>query len=120
MRAIAEAVLAVLQNDGFQKLTVLQGQTQSFSFTVGGGQQFISVVTGWPGSDVVATLVAPSGRRFTRQFGDHLRNTGPHSRCSSLRTWTPPRSRRRCVPARVRLRPAKAQSRTSTETADST
>ena len=75
--AMAEAVLAVLQNDGFQKLTVLQGQTQSFSFTVGGGKQFISVVTGWPGSDVVATLVAPSGRRFTRQSGDHLRNTGP-------------------------------------------
>lgn len=74
--AIAEAVLATLSNDGFQRLTVLQGQTKSFSFVIGSGKQFVSVVSGWPGSDVVLTLVSPSGRRYTRQSGDHFRETG--------------------------------------------
>ncbi len=75
--AMADAVLAVLQNDGFQRLQVLPNQTRSFSFVIGSGKQFVSVVTGWPGSDVITTLVSPSGRRYTRQSTDHFRNTGP-------------------------------------------
>jgi lysophospholipase L1-like esterase len=65
-QAMADAVVATLNAGGFQKFTVLPQKTVTYSFTVGVGRQFVSLVTGWPGSDVSLTLVSPSGRRIDR------------------------------------------------------
>jgi lysophospholipase L1-like esterase len=65
-KAIADAVLAKLADDGFQHFTVLPQQKVTYSFIVGSPKQFISLVTGWPGSDVSLSLVSPSGRRIDR------------------------------------------------------
>jgi lysophospholipase L1-like esterase len=65
-QAIADAVLAKLADDGFQRFTVLPQKKVTYSFVVGSPKQFISLVTGWPGSDVSLSLVAPSGRRIDR------------------------------------------------------
>jgi lysophospholipase L1-like esterase len=65
-KAIADAVLAKLADDGFQRFTVLPQKKVTYSFVVGSPKQFISLVTGWPGSDVSLNLVSPSGRRIDR------------------------------------------------------
>jgi hypothetical protein len=45
-QAIAEAVLAKLADDGFQRFTVLPQKKVTYSFVVGSPKQFISLVTG--------------------------------------------------------------------------
>ena len=76
-KAIADAVLAKLADDGFQRFTVLPQKKVTYSFVVGSPKQFISLVTGWPGSDVSLNLVSPSGRRIDRSThaSDVIRET---------------------------------------------
>lgn len=76
---MARAVRAVLDDDGFTRFSVRPEQTVTHSFEVGPGSPFISVVTGWPGSDVPLTLVSPSGTVYDRQFdgSGQRRVTGP-------------------------------------------
>lgn len=64
--SIAESVKAVLAADGFTRFTVKPQQKVTYSIMVGGPRQFLSVVTGWPGSDVSLTLRSPSGRIIDR------------------------------------------------------
>lgn len=64
--AIADAVVNRLDATGFESMAILPGQTLSYGLTVDGPREFISVVTGWPGSDVSLTLTSPSGRVIDR------------------------------------------------------
>ncbi len=93
--AIADSVLATLDTDGFERFTIKPAETVSFSLVVGGPQEFISIVTGWPGSDVSTTLTSPSGRVIDRSTtaGDVRRITGPtHEKVEvddpEIGTWT--------------------------------
>ncbi|NMM31812.1 MAG: SGNH/GDSL hydrolase family protein [Cellulomonas sp.] len=90
-QAIADAVLATLDVGGFQKFTVLPQQKVTYSFVVGSGKQFISLVTGWPGSDVSLTLVSPSGRQIGRntQAPDVSRVTGATTEHVEIMTPAP-------------------------------
>lgn len=76
---IAEAVVEALDDDGFQRFTVLPQKTVTYSFEVGPTSPFLSLSTGWPGSDVVLTLRSPSGKTHTRgeASADSERDTGP-------------------------------------------
>jgi lysophospholipase L1-like esterase len=65
-KALAAAVTKTLDDAQFQKFSVKPAQTVTYSFTVGSGKQFLSVSTGWPGSDVPLTLLSPSGTRYAR------------------------------------------------------
>lgn len=65
-KAISEVVLTELEDSGFEAFTVLPQQMITYSFVVGSPKEFISLVTGWPGSDVSLSLVSPSGQRFER------------------------------------------------------
>jgi lysophospholipase L1-like esterase len=80
-QAMADSVLATLDAGGFQTFTVLPQQRVTYSFVVGSGKQFISLVSGWPGSDVSLTVVSPSGRRIDRttMASDVSRVTGATS-----------------------------------------
>jgi len=77
--AIAESVKAALADDGFTRFVIRPGQKVTYSIVVGGPRQFLSVVTGWPGSDVALTLRAPSGRMIDRAGSaqDVTRDIGP-------------------------------------------
>ncbi len=80
--AMAAAVTKALDDADFQTFTVKPQQTVTYSLTVGSGQQFLSVSTGWPGSDVPLTLVSPSGTRYARGADGSgaaaaTRSTGP-------------------------------------------
>lgn len=51
---------------GGSQLSVQQGQTSFLSIVVAAGQALLNVITHWPGSDVVTSLVSPSGQEFDR------------------------------------------------------
>lgn len=65
-RAMADEVLEQLENDGYQHFLVQQNQTYDSNVFVDIGTALLSLVTSWPGSDVVMTLTSPSGRVITR------------------------------------------------------
>ncbi|WP_346027393.1 GDSL-type esterase/lipase family protein [Arthrobacter parietis] len=94
-QAISEAVLTELDDSGFETFEVLPQQTVTYSFVVDSPKEFISLVTGWPGSDVSLTLISPSGQRFDRSTdpAGATRETGPtheHVEVSAPETgeWT--------------------------------
>jgi lysophospholipase L1-like esterase len=64
--AIADAILAAIPADERPGVQVLPGQTQQFTFLVDAFKALLSIVSEWPGSDVVMTLISPSGTRYTR------------------------------------------------------
>lgn len=78
-QAISEAVAERLEDTGFESFTVRPQETVTYSFVVGSEKEFISLVTGWPGSDVSLSLISPSGQRYDRstQAPDTTRETGP-------------------------------------------
>jgi len=51
---------------GGSHMNVQQGQTTFFTKLVSAGQVLLNVITHWPGSDIVTTLVSPSGQEFDR------------------------------------------------------
>jgi PKD repeat protein/lysophospholipase L1-like esterase len=51
---------------GGSHMNVQQGQTNILTTLVSAGQALLNVITHWPGSDVVTTLVSPSGQEFDR------------------------------------------------------
>lgn len=93
--AMADSVLAALDTDGFERFTITPAETIAFSLVVGGPREFVSIVTGWPGSDVSTTLRSPSGRVIDRSTaaGDVRRITAPtHEKVEvddpEVGTWT--------------------------------
>lgn len=67
--AMADAVAEYLNShQNLPGLTnpIRQGQTQSHSYAIASGQSSFTASSSWPGSDVVMTLVSPSGRTITR------------------------------------------------------
>ena len=57
-------------------IAILPQHTETRVFTVQGKRFSVSV--GWPGSDVVTTLISPSGQRFTRaEPGSATHDVGP-------------------------------------------
>lgn len=65
-RAMADEVIEQLENDGYLHFLVQQNQTYDSNVFVGPDTYLLSLVTSWPGSDVVMTLTSPSGRVITR------------------------------------------------------
>ena len=78
-KAISEAVLDELDGSGFETFSIKPQEKITYSFTVGSPKEFISLVTGWPGSDVSLSLTSPSGQRFDRttDASSTTRVTGP-------------------------------------------
>lgn len=65
-RAIADEVLEVIPRDDRVRFEVGPGETEHYTFFVHPLEALLSIISEWPGSDVVMTLVAPSGKRYTR------------------------------------------------------
>lgn len=78
-QAMADAVLDGLANDGFKRFTVMPLQKVTYSFVVGSNKEFLSLVSGWAGSDVSLSLRSPSGRLIDRSTtaADVTRETQP-------------------------------------------
>lgn len=51
---------------GGSHVTIQPGQTLSIPALVAAGQALLNIITHWPGSDVVTSLVSPSGQVFDR------------------------------------------------------
>ena len=64
--AMAETVLEQLLNDPRERFVVEPGETEATRFKVTRRLQSLSAFTQWPGSDVVLTLVSPSGVTYSR------------------------------------------------------
>jgi len=65
-RAIADEILDVIPRDARLRFEVGPGETVHYTFFVDPLEALLSIISEWPGSDVVMTLVSPSGRRYTR------------------------------------------------------
>lgn len=65
-RAIADEILDVIPIGDLPTFNVRPGQVESYTFLVDPLETLLSVISEWPGSDVVMTLESPSGVRYTR------------------------------------------------------
>lgn len=75
-KLMADRVQRVFEEPVEPSFVIKPAQTVTRSFYVDHGD--VHVVTGWPGSDVVTTLISPSGTRYTRDShngADH--DSGP-------------------------------------------
>lgn len=65
-RAIADEIRDGIPPDDLPTFTVGPGEVEHYTFFVDSAEALLSIISEWPGSDVVMTLISPSGKRYER------------------------------------------------------